>query len=159
MTKRLLGLILALSATVIATAFILLSPSEQGLGWIDPLDQRLVNKGKPLYAEHCAECHGGDLQGETPEWKIRKEDGTLPAPPHDATGHTWHHPDQVLFDYTRKGGAAIAPAGFESGMPAFEEALSDHEIIAVLAFIKSKWPPEQRRHQKRVDSLRREASR
>jgi mono/diheme cytochrome c family protein len=62
--------------------------------------------------------------------------GRLPAPPHDATGHTWHHPDRELFEITKNGPAGIAP-GYESDMPAFKDVLNDREIWAVLAYIKS----------------------
>ena len=27
----------------------------------------------------------------------------LPAPPHNETGHTWHHPDEMLFAITKYG--------------------------------------------------------
>lgn len=62
------------------------------------------------------------------------------APPHDASGHTWHHADDLLFDITRFGGQALAPAGFKSTMPSFGHQLDDAKIWAVLAFIKSRWP-------------------
>jgi len=70
----------------------------------------------------------------------------LPAPPHDATGHTWHHPDQVLFSITKDGlvPGVTAPTGYESDMPAFKSILSDADITAVLAYIKSTWPAELR---------------
>ena len=103
-----------------------------------------IELGKNLYAENCASCHGANLEGQTPEWRKPDADGVFPAPPHDETGHTWHHDDQVLFDYTKLGGARMmASSGvedFNSGMPAFEETLSDGEIWAVLDFIKSTWP-------------------
>ena len=100
-------------------------------------------QGAVLYAEFCASCHGADLQGE-PDWRSPKEDGTLPAPPHDETGHTWHHGDGLLFRYTKLGGqAALEATGvseFTSGMPGFADQLSDQEIRDILAFIKSTWP-------------------
>lgn len=71
----------------------------------------------------------------------------MPAPPHDDTGHTWHHPDSVLFDYTKLGGkAALERQGvkFESGMPGFDVQLSDAEIWNMIAYIKSTWPERQR---------------
>lgn len=112
-------------------------------------DTKLVALGQTLYRQHCADCHGKNLEGE-PKWRVKKPDGTLPAPPHDETGHTWHHHDQLLFDYTKYGGQELAPDGFKSGMPAFSEALSDGDIWAVLAFIKSRWPAEiQKRQQAR----------
>ena len=97
--------------------------------------------GAGLYAEHCAICHGAELEGE-PNWRVQKEDGSMPAPPHDDSGHTWHHADQMLHDYTRLGGSAtlsrMGVTGIISGMPAFGDVMSDKEIDAVLNFIKSK---------------------
>jgi mono/diheme cytochrome c family protein len=109
----------------------------------DPLYRAM---GKRIYAEQCAACHGENLQGQK-EWRRRKADGRLPAPPHDETGHTWHHPDDVLFDMTKQGPAKLAGAGYQSDMPAYAESLSDAQIIAVLSYIKSRWPAEiQARH-------------
>ena len=68
----------------------------------DASNPELVALGAAVYVEHCASCHGERLEGE-PNWRRRKADGTLPAPPHDATGHTWHHSDDLLFRLTRDG--------------------------------------------------------
>lgn len=115
----------------------------------DPDDAELVRLGRDVYDAQCASCHGAALEGE-PDWRTRNPDGTLPAPPHDETGHTWHHPDQQLFDITKYGVEKFAPEGYTSNMPAFQDVLSDREIIAVLAYIKSTWPPEVREaHQAR----------
>ena len=107
-------------------------------------------QGAAQYAEHCASCHGEKLEG-APNWRRLGEGGLYPAPPHDVSGHTWHHGDGLLFDYTKLGGeAALAVRGvaeFESGMPGFGHVLSDDEIFDVLAFIKSSWPEDIRRHQ------------
>jgi len=101
-----------------------------------------IELGAVLFAQSCSVCHGTELQGQ-PDWRSPGADGLLPAPPHDESGHTWHHPDRVLFDYTKLGGsAALAQQGldFESGMPAFGDVLSDAEIWNILAFIQSTWP-------------------
>lgn len=109
-------------------------------------DGRDLTAGATLYAEHCADCHGINLEGQ-PNWRVADENGVLPAPPHDETGHTWHHSNAQLFEYTKLGGQeAIGRAGvtgFTSGMPGFSEALSDDEIWQVLAFIASTWPTRQ----------------
>lgn len=112
----------------------------------DAGDAQMVALGRQVYADQCASCHGPTLAGES-DWRTRNPDGTLPAPPHDETGHTWHHPDQQLFDITKYGVERFAPAGYQSNMPAFEDILSDREIWAVLAFIKARWPEETRRIQ------------
>ncbi|MGH1483081.1 MAG: c-type cytochrome [Geminicoccales bacterium] len=109
----------------------------------DPDSAAQVALGETVYQENCAACHGAALEGQ-PNWQSRLPDGTMPAPPHDDSGHTWHHPDQQLFDYTKLGGAAVVPAPFKSAMPGFAESLSDEEIWAVLAFIKSRWSPRAR---------------
>lgn len=110
-------------------------------------------RGAVLYLEHCASCHGAELEGQ-PNWRSPGPDGVLPAPPHDASGHTWHHTDEILFRYTKLGGARLMAEqgvrGFESGMPAFEGVLSEAEIRDVLAFIKSSWPERERSFQREV---------
>jgi mono/diheme cytochrome c family protein len=84
--------------------------------------------------------------------------GRLPAPPHDASGHTWYHPDQVLFRIVKEGLKPYAGADYESDMPAFGSSLSDDEIRAILEYIKSTWPEHEREHQ-RDDALRLSSSR
>ena len=109
---------------------------------IDPRNAVQVERGRAVYASHCASCHGAQLQGQA-DWRIRLPDGRMPAPPHDASGHTWHHADAVLFGITKHGLAPpYAPKGHKSDMPAFGSVLPDPDIRAVLAFIGSRWPPE-----------------
>ena len=111
-----------------------------------------VSLGKTVYAGSCASCHGAKLEGQA-EWRIRKSDGRLPAPPHDETGHTWHHPDEQLFRITKLGlKPPLAPDGYESDMPSFEATLTDEQIWAALAFIKSTWPKHIRDRRSLRDS-------
>ena len=101
-----------------------------------------LQRGARLYAEHCAACHGTQLEGQ-PDWQIMGEAGVMPAPPHDETGHTWHHDDAMLIDYILRGGKAVLDdlgVRMTSGMPAFGDILEDDDIIAILAYIKSTWP-------------------
>jgi mono/diheme cytochrome c family protein len=102
-------------------------------------------RGARLYAEHCASCHGANLEGQ-PDWMRRLPNGRLPAPPHDATGHTWHHSDAELTLITKNGMTAIVP-DYQSDMPAFGDVLSDGEIEAILGFIKGTWPERERAYQ------------
>jgi S-disulfanyl-L-cysteine oxidoreductase SoxD len=116
-------------------------PSAPEAG-IDPSDPAQVERGEVVYRQHCAACHGADLEGQ-PEWRQRLPTGRMPAPPHDETGHTWHHSNAELFAMTRDGMVPpLAPEGYESDMPAFAGILDDDEIRAVLAYIQSTWPPE-----------------
>ena len=105
-----------------------------------PDDSRLTARGASIYAAQCASCHGANLQGQ-PNWRERGPDGLLPAPPHDASGHTWHHPDAVLIRITRDGVAAVAgDPNYRTAMPVYRDQLSDEDIVAVLSWIKSSWP-------------------
>ena len=106
----------------------------------DPANAQQVAQGARIYGQHCASCHGARLEGQ-PNWQLKLPNGRMPAPPHDESGHTWHHPDQVLFGIIREGlvPGKYAPPGYESDMPAFAGKLGDEEIWAVLAFIKSHW--------------------
>ena len=122
------------------------SAPAQKFVFADASDPKLVRVGKGLYANNCASCHGANLEGQ-PNWREPLADGTLPAPPHDETGHTWHHPDMMLFGTTKFGGQAFAPDGFKSAMPSFGEQLSDEDILATLAYIKSRWPDEVQQRQ------------
>lgn len=122
---------------------------EEGLIVLgEPVTADEIEIGQELYAENCASCHGANLEGQA-DWKRRLDNGRMPAPPHDETGHTWHHSDQDLFTITKRGVEAILP-GYESDMPAFGGILSDAEIRAILAYIKSTWPERQRKFQANV---------
>ncbi|MEQ8391249.1 MAG: cytochrome c [Thalassospira sp.] len=108
-----------------------------------PDDLKLVALGKKVYDANCASCHGVKFEGEA-NWRERGPDGLLPAPPHDETGHTWHHPDAVLFALTKFGPGAMAGDDYQSAMPGFADVLSDEEIVASLSYIKSRWPNDIR---------------
>lgn len=120
-------------------------------GWINPDDDASVARGRQVYGMYCAACHGANLEGQ-PNWRDRMPNGRLPAPPHDPSGHTWHHPDAMLFDMVKNGlvPGRTAPPGYESDMPAYRDMLSDDEIRAVIAFIKSTWPEPVRKAQEEV---------
>lgn len=115
----------------------------------DPDSASLAARGKTVYAERCASCHGANLEGQ-PNWRKRLPNGRLPAPPHDASGHTWHHSDDQLFAMTKNGTAAMI-AGYETDMPAYKDILSDGDIWAVLSFVASAWPPDIRARQQRLN--------
>lgn len=136
-----------LSAAIVAAAvsFWLLPSRADTVGILLPSNGEFVSIGKRVYRESCASCHGVNLEGQVADWRSPSADGMMPAPPHDETGHTWHHPDQVLFNITKLGVVKAANLkNYESAMPAYEDVLSDKEIIAVLSYIKSTWSEETR---------------
>lgn len=130
---------------VSAVSFWLFPIEEERVGLFLPNNAKYVSLGKQIYQKNCASCHGVNLEGQVPDWQSPGADGRLPAPPHDDTGHTWHHTDQILFDITKLGVAKAANLkNYESSMPAYEGVLSDKEIVAVLSYIKNSWPEETR---------------
>jgi mono/diheme cytochrome c family protein len=107
---------------------------------IDPGDARQVAAGEAIYQAQCARCHGANLEGQA-NWRSPLPSGRLPAPPHDESGHTWHHPDSVLLKIVKEGPAFYASLGVKTDMPGFRGVLSDQDIAAVISYIKSRWPP------------------
>ncbi len=100
--------------------------------------------GQITYSENCTRCHGVNLEGES-NWQMQNEDSSFRAPPHDATGHTWHHSDRLLLESIELGGKRLsANIGGFSEMPAFSDTLTEEEITAVLNYIKSSWPTDLR---------------
>ena len=99
--------------------------------------------GKQTYLDNCVACHGVIGEGQ-PNWQIINAAGGYPAPPHDSEGHTWHHADGLLFRLVKFGGASLNIPNFQSGMPAFEDSLTDDEIQEVLIYIRTFWNDEQR---------------
>ena len=117
-----------------------------------PDDAQIVARGKAVYGDFCASCHGENLEGQV-NWRERGSDGLLPAPPHDQTGHTWHHTDDVLFGITKYGVGKFAGLDdYKSSMQPFEGVLSDDNIIAVLSYVKSRWPGEVRRRHDQMNA-------
>ncbi|MEY4708704.1 MAG: hypothetical protein RJB58_2427 [Pseudomonadota bacterium] len=151
---------MAQSRALLFFAAIAVALMGAGLGlWIflgrepraNPDNREQIAAGEKIYAANCAACHGAKLEGE-PNWKVRKQSGRLPAPPHDATGHTWHHSDEQLFGIVKDGLTAYAPAGYATDMPAFKDILSDADIRAVLAYIKSTWPQDIKDHHRQISA-------
>ena len=106
----------------------------------DPVNVKL---GQKIYMDQCASCHGVTLEGQA-GWRDKMVDGMRLAPPHDKSGHTWHHPDALLFKLTKYGFAAMIGSDYKVSMPIYDGLLKDEEIIAALSYIKSTWPDDVR---------------
>ena len=129
-----------------------ISLSAQSL--LRPGDKDIVARGAEVYAQQCASCHGKNLEGQ-PNWRSRMPTGRMPAPPHDESGHTWHHNDRLLFRLTKEGPAAVIGNNYQSDMKGYAETLSDQDIIAVLSYIKSRWPSHVRARHDRINEAQR----
>ncbi len=99
-----------------------------------------IEEGKVVYEQYCASCHGLNGEGQA-NWQFPGEDGFLPAPPHNDSGHTWHHSDAQLLTVIANG---------RNKMPGYAETLTPAQQEAVLAYIKTFWSPELRQAQEDV---------
>lgn len=116
----------------------------------DATDLDQVAFGSRVYERICANCHGAELDGQL-GWEQPLKDGTRLAPAHSAEGKTWRKADETLFEVVKFGGESLKPDGGVSRMPGFGEKLTDHEIWAVIAFIKSTWPNDLQDAQQHAD--------
>lgn len=151
--KKGLAIAVVLIMAALGIAVVLFS-SDRSTSLLQPRNSYIVAQGAEIYAASCASCHGANLGGEV-DWQTRGQDGKMPAPPHDDSGHTWHHTDQLLFDLTKKGISDLLDQDYRTNMPAYEGVLTDQEIVAVLSFIKSRWPQRiQDRHDQMNENTR-----
>jgi mono/diheme cytochrome c family protein len=139
--RLVLGAIIVGIGLVLIGGFTLLSDGSATLA--NSFDRQTIALGEQVYAANCAGCHGVNLEGQ-PDWQQSNPDGSLQAPPHDETGHTWHHGDAALIESIRRGGARLSASMGTSTMPAYKDILDDDEITAVLTYIKSTWPDDIR---------------
>ena len=143
----------ALAAVLLAGGWLVWRAVSPGVAasLLRPDDPAVLALGQRVYAAHCASCHGVHGEGQ-PRWREPGPDGLRPAPPHDASGHTWHHPDEQLFAITKYGLARlVSKPDYRTAMPIYEGVLSDEEIVAVLSWIKAQWPAEIRRRHDEIN--------
>lgn len=113
---------------------------------LPPLDPGLVHSGRKVYQQYCASCHGINGEG-APNWQERDARGELPAPPHNAQGHTWRHSDVMLYQMISKGLRDPFNKTTRLTMPPFASVLSSEQIHAVIEYLKTLWTPEERQFQ------------
>lgn len=136
-------------AAVIMTGYVLVLTGPYNPFSEMEANAKKIYQGRALYDVNCAKCHGKNLEGQ-PNWKMPLPNGRLPAPPHDKSGHTWHHTDSAIAGITKWGLKPFAGDNYESDMPAFGTILSDEEIEAILIYIKSTWPERELAYQKQM---------
>lgn len=132
-------LVVGLALVAVAIGIALASRTPEAV--IDPAFAR----GAELYAANCVSCHGGATGGRMMDY----------PPRHNASGHTWHHPDCQLEETVRDGAGEMGEmmrrmmniSSDVPRMPAFRDRLTDEEIDAILAFIRTWWTEGQRAYQ------------
>ena len=146
--KKIILNLIVTGILLLITALLLSSFFNKGTGVdttmlirLEPDNLSMVSLGEQVYRNNCSSCHGSNLEGQD-NWKERDTDGYMPAPPHDETGHTWHHNDQYLYSITKYGIENFLQLDYPNNMPIYEKVLSDKEILASLSYIKSTWPAE-----------------
>jgi mono/diheme cytochrome c family protein len=89
-----------------------------------------TERGKRLYRENCAPCHGESGKGDGPGSQ------SLPVRPADHSDRAAmkSRTDAFLRDVIVKGGSAM---GLSSFMPAWKGILKDNEIQDLVAYIRS----------------------
>lgn len=147
------GCSLAQGAFAPAPAPTLVNQYGKAVPPLPTLDASQVARGRQLYQQNCARCHGENGVG-APNWKTPDENLNYPPPPHNDDGHTWHHADRVLYEAIRDGLRDPLKPNSELRMPAFgklalsgAEGLNDADIDALLAYFKSLWTREHREFQ------------
>lgn len=131
---------LAASVALMMSMVLIGGCSTSNSALIQPASGTQYETGQRVYNQNCASCHGLNGEGQYPQNPMQPDaNGLIGAPPHNATGHTWHHADQLLIQTIKAGSTA---PGFHP-MPAFGDKLSDDDIRAVLAYIKTWWGPEE----------------
>ena len=101
-----------------------------GLAWLltDPRPPAGAARGERLYYAYCTECHGRDGRSSWRAALFLLRPGNLADPERMAT-----HSDQYLFDIVKHGGAPLG----RPGMPAFGYHLSDADIDALVAYLRT----------------------
>lgn len=113
---------------------------------LPPLDPAQIARGRQVYVQYCARCHGPNAEG-APNWQVPDARGDMPAPPHDDHGHTWRHSDAQLAEIIRNGLRDPFNKTSELTMPPFRAELTEAQVRDVIVYFKSLWSPEHRTYQ------------
>lgn len=96
-----------------------------------------LERGRNVFSQNCAVCHGSEAEGTVTDWKTRLADGSLAPPPLNGSAHAWHHPQEMLLRVINYGGES-----FGGNMPAFDDVLEESDKLAVIAYFQGFWSDE-----------------
>jgi len=101
-----------------------------GAAWLltDPRPPAGASRGERLYYAYCIECHGRDGRGSWRAALFLLRPGNLADKSRMST-----HSDQYLFDIIKNGGSPLG----RPGMPAFGYHLTDDDLKALIAYIRT----------------------
>jgi mono/diheme cytochrome c family protein len=102
-----------------------------------------VSRGKALYTQHCAICHGPNGRGQNPArpWgSLAPEQEGWIAPALDMRGHCYVHPRRQLLSIIRDGSTFKGTT-----MIGFKDKMDDDQIRALIAYLETLWDKNTRR--------------
>ena len=120
---RVLATAVALSGVILVYGLHSHTGPQLGVNPI-PADAASIGRGRAVFAEQCAPCHGDAARGDGPRAPLLR-----PAPS-DLIAHVPQHGDSELFGWI--------VAGFpQSAMPAFRGTLTDAQMWDVINYLRS----------------------
>jgi len=145
-SARMLGVGGAIFVLVLSGCFAGQAAETSSAEPLAALDRSEVARGREVYVQRCASCHGQDARGAS-NWRQPDSLGNLPAPPHDDSGHTWRHGDAQLAEIINDGWRDPFNKTPDLTMPPFRDQLDQEQVRAVISYFKSLWTDEHRRYQ------------
>src|SRR4029450_6960221 len=104
--------------------------AASGHGAESGVDPRVIERGKAIFGQYCANCHGDDAKGDGIAGQ------NLPIKPQNLTeGRIINAlPDHFLHSVIAHGGQAV---GLSPLMPNFTPYLSDYQINELIAYVRT----------------------
>ncbi len=99
----------------------------------------LIARGGELFTRRCAICHGNDLEGKSHEIGSGERRRTVKVPSLRERRWRWLDPQTAISNIVKHGEKKHPLPSSEFKMPAFGIVLSDDDIAAVAAYLKSIW--------------------
>ena len=122
---------------LLGLVYYVVSPVEQATASVTlkPNEPAVVALGEQVYAQNCASCHGVALEGQA-NW--RREMQMVISLRHHMTkqGTLGTTPTRTLL-MTKYGIEEMIGKPYPNNMPAYEDKLTDEEILAVPSYIKA----------------------